>query len=128
MKNTGTGSEGSHDPQTPFMQPETVQPNSAQDAVPEAEVKVFRFSYSKTSSICSSISVQAASQEEAEKFLATQEGEGDFEYKLDTNVDSEEHNLSLWDRDALVDVENLEDRCSDYDYEDDVLPALNAEV
>jgi hypothetical protein len=97
---------------------------AAPEAAQEAQVKVFQFTYSKTRSIYSSICIQATSQEEAERFLETQGDGGDLEYKLESNIYSEEDNESQWERDEQVDVESLADLCADYDYDEDVLPVL----
>jgi hypothetical protein len=108
----------------------TKQTETAQGAA-QQEVKVFRFNFekSKSGSESASVYVPARSKEEAEAFIKTQLGNSkDLEYKLETNTERDDTpSESEW---KLVDVEleaeKIDGQYIDWDYDEDVLPALGA--
>src|SRR6266436_7271868 len=97
--------------------------DSAQDAA--QEVKVFRFRYEKTKSVTNCVFVPAKTEEEAKAFIKTQEEWGNLEYQLDTNVNRDDWTDGEWE--LLGVEETVNDQYNTWDYEEDVVPALNPE-
>ena len=103
------------------METETEKTDSAQDAA--QEVKVFRFTYEKEKIVTSSIYVPAKTKEEAGKFLENRME--DVEYKLESNVYQDDWTDTEWELlDTELESETVDGQSIDWDYDEDVLPAI----